>query len=120
MAYADKLVVHLSGFGFKLHFIWQMLPFAASAELEMFTKRIYNDKTVFLTGMITGDATVAVFYYPNLIKPQSVNIVNQINIFNTGIADLQSYSINNEVLVVNLQQASVPGRACGVYVKLTY
>ena len=81
---------------------------------------VYNDRTVYLTGMITGDATQAVFSYPNSIKPQSVNIVNQINIFNTGTADLQSYSINNEVLVVNLQQASVPGRACGVYVKLTY
>ena len=91
-----------------------------SLTLEEFTKRIYNDKTIFLTGVISGDAAVAVFYYPNSIKPQSVNIINQINIFNTGIADLQSYSINNEVLVVNLQQASVPGRACGVYVKLTY
>ena len=88
--------------------------------LEEFTKRIYNGKTVFLTGVITGDATVAVLYYPNSIKPQSVNIANQINIFNTRIVDLQSYSINDDVLLVNLQQASVPGRACGVYVKLTY
>ena len=91
-----------------------------SLTLETFTKRIYNDRTVFLTGVITGDATVAALYYPNSIKPQSVNIVNQINIFNTGIVDLQSYSINDDILVVNLQQASVPGRACGAYVKLTY
>ena len=98
----------------------QISDLNGSLTLETFTKRIYNDRTVFLTGMITGDAAVAVFYYPNSIKPQSVNIVNQINIFNTGTADLQSYSINNDVLVVNLQQASVPGRACGVYVKLTY
>ena len=54
-----------------------------SLTLETFTKRIYNDRTVFLTGVITGDATVAALYYPNSIKPQSVNIVNQINIFNT-------------------------------------
>lgn len=91
-----------------------------SLTLETFTKRIYNDRTVFLTGAITGDATVAALYYPNSIKPQSVNIVNQINIFNTGIADAQSYSINDDILVVNLQQASVSGRACGAYVKLTY
>ena len=88
--------------------------------MEEFTKRIYNGRTVFLIGMITGDATQAFFFYPNSIKPKSVNIVDQINIFNTGIADWQSYSINDDVLVVNLQQASVPGRACGVYVKLTY
>lgn len=98
----------------------QISDLNGSLTLEEFTKRIYNDKTVFLTGAITGDAAVAIFFYPNFIKPKSVNILNQINIFNTGIADLQSYSINNEVLVVNLQQASVPGRVCGVYVKLTY
>ena len=98
----------------------QVADLNGSLTLEEFTKRIYNDKTLFLTGVISGDAAVAVFYYPNSIKPKSVNILNQINIFNTGIADLQSYSINNEVLIVNLQQASVPGRACGVYAKLTY
>lgn len=98
----------------------QVADLNGSLTLETFTKRIYNDRTVFLTGVITGDATIAALYYPNSIKPQSVNIANQINIFNTGITDVQSYSINDDILLVNLQQASVSGRACGAYVKLTY
>ena len=32
-----------------------------SLTLETFTKRIYNGRTVFLIGMIIGDAAVAVF-----------------------------------------------------------
>lgn len=91
-----------------------------SLTLEEFTKRIYNGKTVFLIGMITGDVTQAVFFYPNSIKPKTVNINPSINVFNVELVAWNSYSINNDILLVNLQKASVSGRACGTYVKLTY
>ena len=97
-----------------------MSDLSGSLTLEEFTKRIYNGKTVYLTGAISGNATQAIFFYPNSIKPRAVSIGPTINVFNTEIVAWNNYVIHDDVLSVDLQKASVSGEACGVYVQLTY
>jgi hypothetical protein len=59
MAYADQLVINLTGLGLELHLIRKVLPFAASAHPEMLTKW---GEAVFGRGDYSLDAPLQVVF----------------------------------------------------------